>query len=210
MRLQVDRRVRDEDRVVVPGELPGVRVGLTVQRRLEGDVPARGRRLHQVRVVHQEVRTVHVGHAVDVAVHDVVGVVRPGPRLQRRDHVRELGEQRRVDRGDVAAGDQHVRGVPGGGHTVVHGSPTLAHQRDHLVRSVRVLHGDLASGLVLERGDPVVVRVVRSVLGVPVPRDQLERALALADRAVDLRRGGRRRRSSSSCHTRLRRARAPP
>ncbi len=171
--------------------LPGVRVRRAVQLRLERHVPAGGRRRHDVGVVHQEVRTVHVRHAVHVAVDDVVGVVRARFRLQRPDHVGERREERRIDRAHVATGDQPVRCITRRRHAVVHGPAALTHQRDHLVGGVRVLHRDLAARLVFERGDPVVGRIVRAVLRVPVPGDQRERILGVADRVVGRRRRDR-------------------
>ena len=109
-----------------------------------------------------------------------------GRGLQRLHHIGVARDQVEVDLGDVATGDETVGCVAGCRHAVVERSSTLAHQRDHLVGGVAVLDVDLAAGLFLERRDPVVVGIVRAVLDVTRPRDQIQLALALPDRGGQL------------------------
>ncbi len=121
VRHQVHRRVGDVDRGVVRGDLARVRVRRAVQLRLERDVPAGGRRRHDVGVVHQEVRTVHVRHAVHVCRRRrSASCSSADSRLQRRDHVGEVpGRAPASTAADVAAGDQPVRRVARRRHAVV-------------------------------------------------------------------------------------------
>ena len=112
------------------------------------------------------------GNAVALAVDRVVRLV-----LERREHVRVVGDQVGVDRIDVAPGDQAQRRVARRGHAVVVAG---AHQRDHLVGGVADLHVDLAAGLLLEVRHPVDGRVGRPVLDVAGPGDEVDLALALA------------------------------
>ena len=166
-RLQVDGGVGDVDRAVVRRHLA------RVAGAVEHHAPAVGRRLDDVGVVHEDVGAPLVGHAVVDAVDRVVR-----RRLQRRGDVLEVGDQVGVDRHHVAAGDQPVGGVAGRRHAVV---LARAHQLHHLVRGLAVLDLDLAPGLLLERLDDVG-------LGVALPGDQIEPALALADRRRQARR----------------------
>src|SRR5439155_25259837 len=111
-----------------------------------------------------------------------------GRRLERlHDDLAVVGDQLvHVDGRHVSMGDQHVGGVPGGRNTVVHLSPSLPHQGDHLGGGVGVLGVDLAACLLLERSDPVELGVVLAALRISGPRDEVELALGLADRAVHL------------------------
>ena len=62
-------------------------------------------------------------------------------------------------------------------------------ERDAVVRVGHVGRVDLAAGLLLERGDPVVGRVDVAALGVARPDDEVELALAVAERRLRARRG---------------------
>src|SRR5581483_8684141 len=117
-------------------------------------------------------RAPHVRDAVMHPVHRVVS-----RRLPRLHDVRVLRERVAVDRRAVAVRDQPIRGVPAGRHAVVERAPLLTHQVDHLVRRVAVLHGHLATGLVLERLHPRLLRVSG-------PGDQAQLPLALRARVV--------------------------
>ena len=90
-----------------------------------------------------------------------------------------VGHQVGVDRRDVAGVDQPQRRVTGGGHHVVLAG---VHQADHLVGGVGDLDVDLAAGRLLERVHPVDRRVGGAVLGVAGPGDDVDLALAGAER----------------------------
>ena len=166
MRLQVQRRVGDVDRVVVGRDLA------LVLRELLGRTPSStssGAGL-TFGAPHQQVRAAAVRDAVHLAVDRVPRLV-----LQAGEDVGVVRDQVGVDRRDVAAGDQAQRRVARGRHAVVLAG---AHQRDHLVGGVADLDVDLAAGLLLERRDPVDLRVGRAVLGVAGPGDDVQLALA--------------------------------
>ena len=95
--------------------------------------------------------------------------------LQRRHHVGVVGEHRRCRSGRRrhrrSAGSMRRR-TPTRRRTACR---RPAHQVDHVVGRVAVLHVDLAPGVLLERLHP-------AVLGVARPRDQAQRALARPDR----------------------------
>ena len=168
-RLQVERGVGDVDRVVVGRDL-----ALVTRARVEHRAPGVRRRLDLVGAPHQ-----HVGAA---AVRDTVGpaVDRvPGLALQALEHVGVVLHQVGVDGSDVAGGDQAQCRVAGRRDAVVLAG---AHQRHHLVGRVRDLDVDPAARLLLEVRHPVDPRVGRAVLHVARPGDQVDLALALADR----------------------------
>ncbi len=116
-------------------------------------------------------------HAVHLAVDRVVRLV-----LQQRVDVGVVREDLRVDRSDVAAGDHPHRRVARCRDAVI--APG-AHERHHLVRRSGGLRVDLAAGLLLEGRHPVDALVGRAVFGVPRPDDEVQLALARADRADD-------------------------
>ena len=83
-----------------------------------------------------------------------------------------------VDRLHLLAGDQAQRRVARGGDEV---EAALVHQRDHLVGGGGRLDVDLAAGLLLEVGDPVIGLVGLAALDVAGPGDDIDLAFALAD-----------------------------
>ena len=170
---QVERRVRDLDRVVRHRELALV-------LRAVDRVPARRRRVHLLRVVDERVRSPLHRDAVVLAVDRVVR-----RRLERRQEVLPARDLVDVDRLDVARVDEAKARVARGRDEVVlaaSAAPVRVHEREHLVRRAGVLAVDGAARLLLERLREALVRVVR-------PLDHVERALSLADR----------RRQSSTC-----------
>ena len=173
MGLEVQGRVGDVDRVVVRGHLAGVWRGL-----VEDDVPARRSGLDLALVPHEQVRPAAVRDAVHLPV-DRVEV----PVLEARVDVLVVRDEVGVHRGDIAAGDEAQRGVTRRRDAVV---APRAHERDHLVRRVAGLDVDLAARLLLERGDPVDLRVGRPVLGVAGPGDDVQLALARAELVLHL------------------------
>ena len=178
MRLQIERGVRDEDRAVVGSDLALIRGA-----GFPGVLPAGGRRLHDLGVVHQDIRTVHVGHAVVMAVDGVVP-----RRLERLDHVFEIRDQVDVDLGHVAVGDQPVGCVTAGGNAVPLGASPLPHQRHHLVGRVRELDVDLAASLGRERSDPVHLGVRLAAFDVACPRHQIQCTFTWTDAGRQIRR----------------------
>src|SRR4029077_15991818 len=165
---QVERRIGDEDGAVISGNLALVG-GVGVP----GRSPAGRRRIDDLRVVHQHVRAIHIGHAVVMAVDGVVP-----RRLQGLDDVLEVRNQVDVDLRHVAVGDQAVGRVAAGGNAIPLGAAALAHQGDHLVRGDGELYVYLATGLVGARRHPINLWVRLAALDVSGPGDQVEGPLA--------------------------------
>ena len=119
-----------------------------------------------------------MGNAV---MHPFICVVRLV--LERGVDVLVVGDQIHIHRRHVAADHEAQRGVARRRHAIV-----LAglHERDHLVRGAGDLGVRDAAGLLLERTDPVRLGIGRPVLRVPGPDDDVQRALALADRGRTL------------------------
>ena len=122
---QIERRVRHVDGTVVG--LDASLVGLAVGKRLLGehDVPALRRGLEDIGVVHQDIRSPLVRHAVVFAVDGM-----PGRVLQPGIDVLPTGDEFGVDLLHPFPGDQPVAGIAGGGDQV---ESTFVHQRNHLV-----------------------------------------------------------------------------
>ncbi len=99
-------------------------------------------------------------------------------------------DQLDVDRLDRTAVDQAQVGVAGGGHEVVLAATAVCHERDHLARGAGVLRVDGAARLLLERLDPLSLRVA-------LPGDQVELPLAFSDRLLRLHALRRRRQSGA-------------
>ena len=171
MRLEVHRGVGDVDRRVVDADLARRRgVGL------EDDVPARGGSGEGIGVVEEEVRAAAVRDAVGDAVDAVVVL-----QLQAVEDVRVVRDEGRVDRRDEAGRDEALRRVTRGRHAVV---AAALHELHHVRRVGAVLGLDLAAGLRLERRDPVVVGVVVAALRIAGPDDEVDLALARAERRL--------------------------
>ncbi len=83
-----------------------------------------------------------------------------------------------VDRLDALAGDEAERRVARGGDEV---EAAFVHQGDHFVRGRGGLDGDLAAGIGLELGNPVVILVGFAALDITGPGDDGERAFTLAE-----------------------------
>ena len=139
---EVQRRVRDLDRVVRHGDLA------LELRAVEHRDAGRGR-LHLRRVVEQRVRAPLQRDPVVLALHRVVRRA-----LEALEELLEARHLRRVHRRDVAAVDQPEARVARGRDHVVLAAAAGAHQRDHLVRRAGVLRIDLAAGRLLERLHP--------------------------------------------------------
>ena len=164
MCLEVKGGVRNEDGVVVCGDFAFVgRVGLP------GDIPAGWSGVDLLGVVHQDIWSVHIWNPVVVPVDGVVA-----GRLQRLDHILEVGDQVDIHLRHVAVGDQAVGGVTACGHTVPHFAAALPHQGHHLIRGIRELDVYDAARLRLERRHPVDFRVGLATLHIPGPRNQVE------------------------------------
>ena len=172
VRHQIVGGVGDVDRSVIGLHAALVRLAVRQGLLLEDDIPALRRFLEDVGVVHQHVRAPLVGHAVVDAVHRV-----PGRVLQSLVHGLEARNQVEIDRLHPLAGHQPERGVARGGHEI---EAALVHQRHHLVGGVGGLDVDLAAGLLLEVGDPVIGLVGLAALDIAGPGDDVEFALALA------------------------------
>ena len=174
-RHQVQRGVRDIDRVVVGRDLALVR-----RVRFEDGAPAVGLCRHDLRVVHQDIRAASVGHAVTDAVDRVVGLV-----LQAVEDVRVVRDQAEVDGSHVTAGDQTERRVARSRHAVI--LPGL-HQLDHVGRVEAHLDRDLAAGRGLEGCDPVValdLLAAGSADDIARPGNEVEGALGRPERRAD-------------------------
>ena len=150
-------------------------VGLAVRQGLllEHHAPGVGRLGEHLGVVHQDVAAPLVGHAIVLAVHRV-----PGGILQAGVYLAVARDERQVECLHLAAGDEAQAGVAGGGHQI---EAPLVHQRHHLVRGGGRLDVDLAAGLFLEAGDPVVVLVGLAALHVAGPGHDVELAFTLAE-----------------------------
>jgi hypothetical protein len=177
-RLEVDGGVRDVDRAVVRGDAALIARGV-----VEHGAPRVEVALDLVGAPHEQVRPVAVRDAVHPAAHRVPGLV-----LEARVDVGVVWHEVGVDRCDVTPRDQPQGRVAGGRHRVV---LARAHQGHHLVGRVADLDVDLAPRALLERRDPVDLRVGGPVLGVAGPCDQVELPLALTDRGRHLRALGR-------------------
>ena len=161
---QVEGGVGDVDRAVIG--LDAALVGLAVRQGhfLEDDVPALRRLvLEGFGVVHQHVRSPDIGRAVVDAVDRV-----PRRVLQPLVDGRPARDQVGVDRLDALAGDEAQRCVARGGDEV---EAAFVHQRDHFVGGGGRLDADLAAGLLLEAGDPVVGLVGLAALDIAGPGD---------------------------------------
>ena len=150
--------------------------------------PARRRRRDRLRVVEQRVRAPLQRDAVVLAVDRVVR-----RRLQLRDEVLPVRDQRRRSsaarrRRGSAAGSRRRRRRPCRTAT----PPPWRISVTISSEEPRVLGVHLAAGLLLERLDPLGLRVA-------LPRDQVELALALADRRRQV---ARRRAARASCRRR--------
>ena len=170
---QVQRRVRDRDRIVVRGD--DSLVGRVVDR-----APAGRRDLELGGVVQQ-----HIGAPLqrDSVMHAVDRVV--GRILEVRLEVGPVWNQLFIHRPDVAAVDQPQVRVTRGRDHVPLPAATLLHQADHFVRRARGLGVDLAAGSVLKR-------LLPGVIDVAFPRDQVQRTLAIAHLVQWFQRRGRR------------------
>jgi hypothetical protein len=167
------RAAGDIDRAVIG--LDAALVGLAVGERhfLEDDLPAGRRFLEGFGVVHQHVRAPDIGRAV---VDAVLGV--PGRVLQALVDGLPGRDEVGVDRLDALAGDEAERRVARGGDEV---EAAFVHQGDHFVRGRGGLDGDLAAGIGLELGNPVVILVGFAALDITGPGDDGERAFTLAE-----------------------------
>ena len=101
-----------------------------------------------------------------------------GAFCRRSSTVFQLGIEVEIDLLHPLAGDEAQRGVARGGDEV---EAALVHQGDHLVGGAGGLDVDLAAGLLLEIGDPVVALVALAALDVSRPGDDIDLAFALAD-----------------------------
>ncbi|MNZ96370.1 hypothetical protein D3C78_1155610 [compost metagenome] len=171
--LQVERRIGDIDRPVIG--LYAALVALAVGQVLLGEhhVPAFRCLGEDLGVVHQHVRPPLVGRAVVDAVDGM-----PRAVLQALVDVLPVRDQVGIDRLHALAVDQPQRGVAGGGDQVV---AALGHQADHLVGGGGGLHVDLAAGVLLELGHPVVVLVAFTAFDVAGPGDDVEGTFGRAE-----------------------------
>ena len=174
VRHQVLGGVGDVDRPVIGLHPALVRLAVGQRLLLEHHRPGRRRLLEHLGRVHQHVRAPLVGRAV---VHAVDG--EPGRVLQPVVDLRPGRDEVGVDRLHPLAGHEPERGVAGGGDEV---EAALVHQRHHLVGGVGGLDVDLAAGRLLELGHPVEGRVGLAALDVARPGDDVELALAGAER----------------------------
>ena len=139
--LEVDGGVRDEDRIVVDGDLPLVRVV-----RVPDHGPAVGRRLDDVGPPREDVPAATVRYAVRLPVLRVVVLV-----LEPFGDVSEVGDEVRVDRRDVTPLHEPDAGVAGCRDAVVLAGRDVV---DHLVRRRAVLPPNLAARLLRELVSP--------------------------------------------------------
>ncbi|MCY1548381.1 hypothetical protein D9M68_844860 [compost metagenome] len=102
----------------------------------------------------------------------------PGGVLEALVEGFPIRDQLDVDRLHALAEHQAQGSVAGGGDQVV---AALGHQADHLVGGGGGLHVDLAAGVLLELGDPVVVLVRLAALDVAGPGNDVELTFAGAD-----------------------------
>ncbi|MPL93019.1 hypothetical protein SDC9_39143 [bioreactor metagenome] len=172
VRLQIHRRIGNVDRAVIGLHPALVRLAVGQRLLVEHDIPAVGRGLEHLGVVHQHVRPPHEGHAVMGAVDGV-----PGRILQPVVDALPVGDQIDVDRLHLAARDQPQRGIARGGDQI---EAPLVHQRHHFIGGARGLHLDLAAGGLLELGDPVIGRIGLAALDIARPGDDRQRPLGLA------------------------------
>jgi hypothetical protein len=157
-RHEDDRGVGDVDRSVIHGELAG-----ELGRRIEERRPrGRGGR-DLVGAPHQDIGATAVRYAVMDAVHRVVVLV-----LEVGEDLRVARDQVDIDRLDESTGDQPERRIARCRDDVVFLGVGLE-QRERLVGRAEGLDRDLATGLLLERGDPINVRTGRAVLHVAWP-----------------------------------------
>ena len=161
------------DRTIIGLHPTLVRLAIVERGFLEHHAPAFRRLLEGARIVHQHVRPPHVGHAVMHAFHRM-----PGRVLQALVDCLPAGHQIDIDRLHALARNQAQRGVTRSRHQV---EAALVHQRDHLVGGVGSLDIDLATGFLLEAGDPVVSRVSLAAFYVTRPGHDIDLSLALAD-----------------------------
>ncbi|MNF83224.1 hypothetical protein D3C84_655440 [compost metagenome] len=172
--LQVQRRVGDVDRAVIGLHATLVRLAVRQVFRVEQHAPAGGRGLEHVGVVHQHVRAPLIRGAIGLIVDHV-----PRRILEARVEVLPVRDQRGVDRLHTLADDQTQGRIAGCRHQVV---TTLGHQADHFIGSGGGLDVDLAPGLFLEAGDPVVVLVAFTAFDIARPGHDIQLAFTLADR----------------------------
>ena len=172
--LQVQGGIGDVDRAVIG--LHAALVGLAIRQGLllEYHRPTGRRRLEQVGVVHQHVGAPLVGRA-EVLVVDHM----PCAIFEAFVDVLPVWDQVEVDRLHALASNQAQRGVAGGGHQVV---TALGHQADHFVGGGSAFDVDLAAGLLLETGDPVIGLVAFAAFDVARPGNDVELTFAGAKR----------------------------
>ena len=102
-----------------------------------------------------------------------------GASCSRLSTVLQLGIRSSVDLLHALAGDEAQARVAGGRDEI---EAALVHQGDHLVGGAGGLDVDLAAGLLLEVGDPVVGLVGFAALDVARPGDDIDLPLAFSDR----------------------------
>ncbi|MCY1449612.1 hypothetical protein D9M71_663630 [compost metagenome] len=98
--------------------------------------------------------------------------------LQARVDGLPVGDEGNVHRLHALAVDQAQGSIARGGDQVV---TALGHQADHFVRGGGGLHVDLAAGVLLEPGHPVVALVALAALDVAGPGDDIQAAFARSD-----------------------------
>ncbi|MNG92144.1 hypothetical protein D3C79_510650 [compost metagenome] len=150
-------------------------VGFAVRQGLllEHHTPGVGRLGEHLGVVHQYVAAPLVGHAIVLAIYRV-----PGSILQAGVYLAVARDERQVECLHLAPRDEAQAGVAGGSHQI---EAPLVHQGHHLVRGGGRLDADLAAGLLLEAGYPVVVLVGLAALHVAGPGHDIELAFTLAE-----------------------------
>jgi hypothetical protein len=102
----------------------------------------------------------------------------PGAVLQTRVDGLPARDQVGIDLLHRLAGDETQGGIARSGHQV---EAAAVHEGDHLVRGAGHLGVDLAAGLLLEIGHPVVVLVIGAALDVAGPGDDIDLAFSWPD-----------------------------
>ena len=178
---QVLRGIGDVDRAVIGLHPALVRRAVGQGLLFKNHVPRRGGFLENLGVVHQNVRSPHIGHAI---VHTANGV--PGRVLQALVNRAPGRDQAGVDRLHALARDQPQRRIARRGHKV---EPAFVHQGHHLVRCGCRLDVHLAAGRFFEPGDPVKGLVGLAAFDIACPGHDVQLAFTRPD-GCNLRKGG--------------------